>query len=42
MIRIDIRPVWRFRAGDGEREFDFRLVAVLDEIDRAEIGRAHV
>jgi putative molybdopterin biosynthesis protein len=35
MIRIDIRPVWRFRAGDGEREFDFRLVAVLDEIDRA-------
>jgi putative molybdopterin biosynthesis protein len=35
MIRIDIRPVWRFRSGSEEREFDFRLVAVLDEIDRS-------
>jgi molybdate transport repressor ModE-like protein len=29
MIRIDIRPVWRFRSGDEEREFDFRLVTLL-------------
>ena len=29
MIRIDIRPVWRFRAGEAEREFDFRLVTLL-------------
>ena len=29
MIRIDIRPVWRFRAGAAEREFDFRLVTLL-------------
>ena len=35
MIRIDIRPVWRFRSGGEEREFDFRLVTVLDEIERA-------
>lgn len=28
MIRIDIRPVWRFRAAT-EREFDFQLVAIL-------------
>jgi molybdate transport repressor ModE-like protein len=32
MIRIDIRPVWRFRAA-GEREFDFRLIAILEGID---------
>jgi putative molybdopterin biosynthesis protein len=32
MIRIDIRPVWRFRS-QTEREFDFRLVAVLEGID---------
>jgi molybdate transport repressor ModE-like protein len=32
MIRIDIRPVWRFR-GDTEREFDFQLVAILGELD---------
>src|SRR3954468_16950849 len=31
MIRIDIRPVWRFR-GDTEREFDFQLVAILGEL----------
>jgi len=32
MIRIDIRPVWRFR-GDTEREFDFELIAILGELD---------
>ena len=32
MIRIDIRPVWRFRAGT-EREFDFQLIAILDELE---------
>jgi molybdate transport repressor ModE-like protein len=32
MIRIDIRPVWRFRR-DGEREFDFQLVAMLERIE---------
>lgn len=33
MIRIDLRPVWRFRVADSEREFDFQLVAILGEID---------
>lgn len=33
MIRIDIRPVWRFRSGDREREFDFQLVAILAHLD---------
>src|SRR3954468_17304977 len=32
MIRIDIRPVWRFR-GKTDREFDFQLVAILAELD---------
>lgn len=32
MIRIDIRPVWRFRSGT-EREFDFRLIAILERLD---------
>jgi molybdate transport repressor ModE-like protein len=32
MIRIDIRPVWRFRSGDKEREFDFLLVTLLAEV----------
>ncbi|MGZ5035752.1 MAG: substrate-binding domain-containing protein [Usitatibacter sp.] len=32
MIRIDIRPVWRFRSGT-EREFDFALVAILEGLD---------
>ena len=32
MIRIDIRPVWRFCAGT-EREFDFQLIKVLGELD---------
>jgi molybdate transport repressor ModE-like protein len=33
MIRIDIRPVWRFRSGDEEREFDFQLVKVLEQVE---------
>jgi molybdate transport repressor ModE-like protein len=32
MIRVDIRPVWRFRSG-SEREFDFELITILAEID---------
>ena len=32
MIRIDIRPVWRFRR-EGEREFDFQLVALLERVE---------
>lgn len=32
MIHIDIRPVWRMRS-DTEREFDFRLVALLGHLD---------
>lgn len=32
MIRIDIRPVWRFHRST-EREFDFQLVAILAEVD---------
>jgi len=32
MIRIDIRPVWRFRAGT-EAEFDFQLVTLLERIE---------
>ena len=33
MIRIDLRPVWRFRTRAGEREFDFQLIAILGELD---------
>jgi putative molybdopterin biosynthesis protein len=33
MIEIDIRPVWRFRAGGTEREFDFALVTLLSGIE---------
>jgi molybdate transport repressor ModE-like protein len=33
VIRIDIRPVWRFRSDTTEREFDFQLVAILGELD---------
>jgi putative molybdopterin biosynthesis protein len=33
VIEIDIRPVWRFRAGDAEREFDFALVTLLAGIE---------
>jgi putative molybdopterin biosynthesis protein len=32
MIRIDIRPVWRFRS-DTEREFDFQLITILEGLD---------
>ena len=32
MIRIEIRPVWRFTA-KADREFDFQLVALLGELD---------
>lgn len=32
MIRIDIRPVWRFRSGT-EREFDFQLITILAELE---------
>lgn len=32
MIRIDIRPVWSFRS-DEEREFDFRMVPLLEGIE---------
>ena len=39
MIRIDIRPVWRFRVGHPEREFDFQLIAILAELD--ELAEAH-
>jgi putative molybdopterin biosynthesis protein len=31
VIRIDIRPVWRFRA-KGERDFDFMLLALLEAL----------
>jgi molybdate transport repressor ModE-like protein len=33
MVRIDIRPVWRIRSGDAEREFDFQLVTILERLD---------
>ena len=33
MIRLDIRPVWRFRSASGERDFDFQLVTILERID---------
>jgi putative molybdopterin biosynthesis protein len=33
MIRIDIRPVWRFRSQGVERTFDFQLVAILAQLD---------
>ena len=33
MIRIDIRPVWRFRSGDAEREFDFQLLRILEQVE---------
>ena len=32
MIQIDIRPLWRIRAGE-EREFEFKLVEILAELD---------
>lgn len=33
MIRIDIRPVWRFRSGEAEREFDFQLLRILEQVE---------
>jgi len=33
VIRIDIRPVWRFRSETGERAFDFQLLTILERID---------
>ena len=33
MIKIDIRPVWRFRA-NGEREFDFRVLNLLEALEQ--------
>lgn len=33
MIRIDVRPVWRIRSGDRERELDFQLVTLLERLD---------
>lgn len=32
MIRIDIRPVWRFRSST-EKEFDFQLVSLLAQLE---------
>ena len=34
MIRIDIRPVWRFSA-KGERDFDFMLLALLEALEQS-------
>jgi putative molybdopterin biosynthesis protein len=34
MIRIDIRPVWRFRA-KGERDFDFTLLGLLEALGQS-------
>jgi putative molybdopterin biosynthesis protein len=34
MIRIDIRPVWRFRNDTEEREFDFMLLALLESLEK--------
>jgi len=36
MVEVEIRPVWRFRA-NGERDFDFMLLTVLESI--AESGK---
>jgi molybdate transport repressor ModE-like protein len=33
MIRIQIRPVWRFRGESSERDFDFQLVSILAGLD---------
>jgi molybdate transport repressor ModE-like protein len=35
MIRIDIRPVWRFRNSSGaEKEFDFTVIAFLERLEQ--------
>ncbi len=46
MIHIDIRPLWRIRAGE-EREFEFQLIEILAELDAtakltAAAGRAGI
>ena len=33
MIRIDIRPVWRFNIDGRERDFDFMLISLLEALD---------
>lgn len=33
MIRIDIRPVWRFRS-ETEKDFDFMLISLLEAIEQ--------
>ena len=35
MIRIQIRPVWRFRGESSERDFDFQLVSILAGVEAA-------
>ena len=35
MIRIQIRPVWRFRGESSERDFDFQLISILAGLDAA-------
>ncbi len=35
MIRIQIRPVWRFHAG-GEKDFDFQLISILAELEASQ------
>jgi len=34
VIRVQIRPVWRFQ-GKGERDFDFALLALLEALERS-------
>jgi molybdate transport repressor ModE-like protein len=34
MIRIDIRPVWRFTIEGREKDFDFQLIALLEALHR--------
>ena len=35
MIRIQIRPVWRFRGEASERDFDFQLVSILAGLEES-------
>ena len=35
MIRIQIRPVWRFHSA-GEKDFDFQLISILAELDASQ------
>ena len=32
MIRIDIRPVWRFTIEGREKDFDFQLISILEAL----------